>query len=208
MKKAFFFLCCFALYYHTNAQKKNFDYSFYGFVRGDIYYNSRNNIESVDGLFYLYPADRSDDADGKDLNANPNGSFYTFTTRLGLNMKGPDIGIAKTSATIESDFGGTTDINFMLRLRQAYVKFDWQKGSSLLLGQTWHPMFGEVIPNILNLSTGAPFQPFNRSPQIKYQYKKKSFTWTTSAIYQLIFPNYMRVQTTKKGLFLWAQAWI
>jgi hypothetical protein len=189
MRKIIFILCCTAIFYGVNAQKKNFDYRFYGFVRGDIYGNSRSNIEVVDGLFYLYPKDVSYDADGNDLNATPNGSFYTFTTRLGLNIKGPDIGSAKTSANIESDFGGTTDINFMLRLRRAYVKLDWEKGSSLLLGQTWHPLFGEVIPDILNLSTGAPFQPFNRSPQIKYQYAKDALTFTASAVYQLIYTS-------------------
>lgn len=190
MRKIILLLCCIAIQYaYSHAQKKNFDYTFYGFVRGDIYYNSRNNIEAVDGLFYLYPKDQSYDANGKDLNANPNGSFYTFTTRLGLNIKGPAIGRAQTSANIETDFGGTTDINFMLRLRQAYVKLDWQKGSSLLLGQAWHPLFGDVIPNVLNLSTGAPFQPFNRSPQIRYQYKKNGLTLTTSAIYQLMYTS-------------------
>ncbi|MDR0573076.1 MAG: hypothetical protein LBG96_03435 [Tannerella sp.] len=178
-----------AFFCMAEAQKKNFDYSFYGFVRGDIYYNSRSNIEAVDGLFYLYPQDRLYDADGKDLNATSGGSFYTFTTRLGLDMKGPDIGGAKTSAKIETDFGGTTNINFMLRLRQAYVKLEWQKGSSLLLGQTWHPLFGEVIPNVLNLSTGSPFQPFNRSPQINYQYKRGKLRLTASAVYQLMYTS-------------------
>ncbi|MDR0393519.1 MAG: hypothetical protein LBH77_00010 [Tannerella sp.] len=177
-------MCC-----HANAQKKNFNYNFYGFVRGDLYYNSRNNIESVDGLFYLYPADKRPDAEGKDLNATSNGSFYTFTTRLGLNIKGPDIGTAKTSAKIESDFGGTTNINFMLRIRQAYLTLDWPGGSSLTLGQGWHPLFGEVLPDILNLSTGSPFQPFNRSPQIKYQYKTNGLIFTSSALYQLIYTS-------------------
>jgi hypothetical protein len=178
-----------AICYCANAQKKNFDYGFYGFVRGDLYYNSRSNVEAVDGLFYLYPTDKRYDADGKDLNATSNGSFYTFTTRLGLDIKGPDIGTATTSAKIESDFGGTSNINFMLRLRQAYIKFDWQGGSSLTLGQGWHPLFGEVAPTVLNLSTGSPFQPFNRSPQIKYQYKKNRLIFTTSALYQLFYTS-------------------
>ena len=189
MRKIIPLLCCSALFYGVNAQKKDFDYSFYGFVRGDLYGNSRSNIEVVDGLFYLYPKDIAYDAVGEDLNATPNGSFYTFTTRLGLNIKGPKIGAAGTSANIEADFGGTTDIQFMLRLRRAYVRFDWEKGSSLLLGQTWHPLFGDVIPDVLNLSTGAPFQPFNRSPQIRYQYAKKAFTLTASAIYQLVYTS-------------------
>lgn len=179
--------CCIALCCMANGQKKSFDYTFYGFVRGDLYANSRSNVESVDGLFYLYPKDIVRDADGKDLNATSNGSFYTFTTRLGIDLKGPDAGRAKTSAKIETDFGGTTDIHFMLRLRQAYVRFDWEKGSSLLLGQTWHPLFGMVAPTILNLSTGSPFQPFNRSPQLRYQYNRGGLSLTASAIYQLIY---------------------
>lgn len=183
----FFGLCSLCIFCSVDAQKKNFDYSYYGFVRGDLYYNSRNNMEVVDGLFYLYPKDRLTDPDGKDVNAKSNGSFYTFTTRLGLDIKGPDVGSAKTSAKIESDFGGTTNINFVLRLRQAYVKFDWQQGSSVLLGQTWHPMFGEILPDVLNLSTGCPFQPFNRSPLIKYQYRQGAWKIHASAIYQLVY---------------------
>ena len=182
-------LCCMATFGMSESQKKDFDYNFYGFVRGDIYYNSRSNIEVVDGLFYIYPKDRLYDTDGKDLNDNPNSGFYTFTTRLGINIKGPDIGNAKTSANIESDFGGTTDINFMLRLRQAYVRLDWEKGSSLILGQTWHPLFGDVVPSVLNLATGAPFQPFNRSPQINYQYRNGGLKLTASAIYQQIYAS-------------------
>ncbi|MDR1525450.1 MAG: hypothetical protein LBS79_09415, partial [Tannerella sp.] len=189
MRKIFISVCCTVIFCSINAQKSAFDYGFYGFVRGDLYYNSRSNTEVVDGLFYLYPKDVFPDAAGKDLNERSNGSFYTFTTRLGLNIKGPDIGSAKTSANIESDFGGTTDINFMLRLRRAYVKLDWEQGSSLLLGQTWHPLFGDVMPDVLNLATGAPFQPFNRSPLIKYQYRKHALTYTASAIYQLIYTS-------------------
>lgn len=183
----FFILCSMCFFFIIEAQKKNFEYSYYGFVRGDLYYNSRSNVEVVDGLFYLFPKDISVDADGKDLNATSNGSFYTFTTRLGLDIKGPDVGAAKTSAKIESDFGGTTNLNFVLRLRQAWVKFDWQKGSSILLGQTWHPLFGEVVPNVLNLSTGCPFQPFNRSPLINYQYRQGGWKLNASAIYQLVY---------------------
>ena len=189
IRKCIFLFCSFMVFHSAGSQNKSFDYSFYGFVRGDLYYNTRSNMENVDGLFYLYPRDISPDADGKDQNATPNSSFYTFTTRLGLNIKGPDIGSAKASAKIESDFGGTSNIVFMLRLRQAYVKLDWDSGSSLLLGQTWHPLFGEIIPDILNLSTGSPFQPFNRSPQLYYQYNNGGLKLKASAIYQLVYSS-------------------
>lgn len=113
--------------FSTTAQRKNFTYKFYGFVRGDLFYNSRANMAPIDGNFYLYPLDKSFDADGKDLNATPNGSFYTFTSRLGLDVTGPDIGKARSSAKIETDFGGFSGSNTMLRIRQAYVNLDWGK---------------------------------------------------------------------------------
>ena len=48
------------------AQKKDFDFNIYGQVRADLFYNSRVNEESVDGLFYNYPKDYSYDAAGED----------------------------------------------------------------------------------------------------------------------------------------------
>lgn len=37
------------------AQKKDFGYKFYGQVRTDLFYNSRSNSETVDGLFICIP---------------------------------------------------------------------------------------------------------------------------------------------------------
>lgn len=166
------------------AQKKNFSYHFYGFVRGDLFYNTRANQAPVDGNFYLYPLDNDFDSRGNDINATPNGSFYTFTTRLGVDMKGPDIGKAKSSAKVEVDFGGFSLSTTMLRIRQAYVALDWSH-TNLLIGQTWHPLFGNVVPDVLNLSTGAPFQPFNREPQITLKFNSGKMIFTASALWQL-----------------------
>ena len=173
---------------YSYAQKKGFSYDFYGFIRGDLFYNTRKSVAPVDGNFYLYPLDKSYDVEGEDLNEVTNGTFYTFTTRLGINIKGPQIGKAKTSANIETDFGGAGKKIALLRLRKAYVALDWEK-HQILLGQTWHPLFGSVLPDILNLSTGAPFQPFNRSPQIRYQYKRHKFTVTASALWQMQYAS-------------------
>ncbi len=176
------------VYCSATAQKKNFTYDFYGFVRGDLFYNSRANQAPVDGNFYLYPLDKQPDAEGNDLNATPNGSFYTFTTRLGINMTGPNIGSARSSACIETDFGGFSNTNTMLRIRQAWVALNWEK-TQVLIGQTWHPLFGSVMPDVLNLSTGAPYQPFNRSPLIRLQQRYGKMTWTAAAIWQLQYTS-------------------
>ena len=34
---------------------KDMSLKIYGHVRTDFYYNSRDNVQSVDGLFYSYP---------------------------------------------------------------------------------------------------------------------------------------------------------
>ena len=117
----------------ATAQEKNFSYQFYGFVRGDLFYNTRANQAPVDGNFYLYPLDNDFDSKGKDINASPNGSFYTFTTRFGVDMQGPKIGQAKSSAKVEVDFGGFSPSTTMLRIRQAYVALEW-KQAKLLIG--------------------------------------------------------------------------
>lgn len=170
--------------WNADAQKTPFSYKFYGQVRGDLFYNSRANAEMVDGLFYLYPKDVQPDADGKDLNASPNGSFYLLYSRFGVDVSGPRIGRAVSSAKLEGDFRGSGSAFALLRIRHAYVNLDWGK-SAVLVGQTWHPLFGDVFPQVLNLSTGGPFQPFNRSPLLRYRYRDKGWQFTAAAVWQL-----------------------
>lgn len=69
----------------------------------------------------------------------------------------------------------------------AMLMSTWIGGkSAVLVGQTWHPLFGDVSPQMLNLSTGAPFQPFNRSPQIRYRYTSgKGLQLTGAVLWQL-----------------------
>lgn len=183
MKKYILLLLCLITVSGSFAQMKDFNFKFYGQIRTDLYYNSRANQETVDGLFYMYPKDKVRDEDGNDLNSTPNSNFYTLYSRLGVDVAGPKLGTAKTSAKIEADFRGTGNSFSVVRLRHAYLNLDWNK-SALLLGQTWHPLYGEVAPQILNLSMGAPFQPFSRAPQIRYRYKNKNFQLTGAAVWQ------------------------
>ena len=166
--------------------KNGFELKIYGQVRTDLFYNTRNNVESVDGLFYSYPMDIKLDAEGNDLNDQDNSNFYLLYSRLGLDVKGPKLGSAKTSAKIEFDFRGSGTTLSLIRLRHAYFNFDWGK-SSILAGQTWHPFFGEVSPQVLNLNTGAPFQPFSRAPQVRYRYFNNGLQLTASAVWQSQF---------------------
>ena len=75
----------------------------------------------------------------------------------------------------------------VVRLRHAYLNLDWGT-SALLLGQTWHPLYGDVAPQILNLNMGAPFQPFSRAPQIRYRYKTGDIQITGAAPLAVTIP--------------------
>ena len=183
MKKYIITMLCLWMTLGSFAQLKNFSYKFYGQIRTDLYYNSRANEETVDGLFYMYPKDKIYDPNGNDLNSTSNSSFYTLYTRLGLDVAGPKLGNAKTSAKVEVDFRGSGTSYSMIRIRHAYFNLDWGK-SALMVGQYWHPLFGDVSPQILNLSVGAPFQPFSRAPQIRYRFTEKNWMLTGALVWQ------------------------
>ena len=107
MKKYILIFLCLMMVSGSFAQIKDFKFKFYGQIRTDLYYNSRANEETVDGLFYMYPKDKVRDEDGNDLNGTPSSNFYTLYSRLGVDVAGPKLGTAKTSAKIEADFRGT-----------------------------------------------------------------------------------------------------
>ena len=169
---------------------KDFNLKIYGQVRTDIFYNSRANTESVDGLFYSFPKDEKFDAYGNDLNGSPSSNMYAVYSRMGFDFAGPMIGKAKTSAKIEFDFRGNGNDNLSaLRLRHAYFNFDWGK-NKVLVGQTSHPFFGDVSPQILNLNTGSPFQPFGRAPQIRYRHNSGALQLQAAAVWQSQFKSH------------------
>ncbi len=169
----------------VSAKVKDLDYSIYGFARTDFYFDSRATAAAVNDIFYLYPLDVSLDAVGEDLNAYPSSGLFAFITRLGVDISGGKVGSADASVKVEVDFGGFGDFNTVLRIRQAYLNLSWEGGSSLLAGQTWHPMFGSVMPFVSNVATGAPFQPFNRSPQLRYEYRTGGLKFIAAALCQL-----------------------
>ncbi len=167
-------------------EEKKVNYKLYGFVRTDFFYNSRESLAPFNDIFYLLPLDESLDSVGEDMNAQSSAGIFAFISRIGIDVKGPNVGKATATAKIEMDFGGYSDYNMLLRLRHAYVNLNWEdKGHSLILGQTWHPMFGSVMPYISNVSTGAPFQPFARSPQVRYEYRNSGWLLTAAALCQI-----------------------
>lgn len=172
----------------------------YGFVRNYFTYDSRNMYSVIGGEYAVLPYDEdwnlSETAaqmagvERTDLNAVPDAKFLAVSTRIGLNLDGPAVLGAQSSGKIEADFGGFGTTNNVLRIRQAFVKLNWShqdgNGSELLVGQTWHPMSGDIMPEVLGMAAGAPFRPHSRTPQVRYIMATPSGVGFTAALlYQL-----------------------
>jgi len=172
-------------------------YKLYGFARSDFYLDSRKMSNTVQDLFSLYPMYKDINSEGEDLNSYVSSSMMSITTRMGLDFTSPAgiWGANKATAKIETDFGGSPNY-MLLRIRQAYTQILWEK-SSLLIGQTWHPLFVQATqPNVMSLNTGSPFQPFNRSPQVRFDYQMKKVKLTAAAIYQMMYTSQGPDETT------------
>ncbi len=167
-------------------------YKLYGFVRGDAAFDTRRNVSANEGLLLLYPLDELHDANGRDINRQAALGLYSFNTRVGLDFGGARAFNAALTAKMEADFAGFGGAQLsnstVLRIRQAYVKLAWQR-SSLTVGQAWHPMVGPVMPDVIALSAGAPFNPFNRSPQLRYDYRVGNFSLAAAAVFQFQFTS-------------------
>jgi hypothetical protein len=160
-----------------------------GFLKSDIFYDTRKNVEIVDGLFLFYPNAENPDANGKDIDAVSQIRMSAVTSRLNTKFTGPDVLNAKTTALIEFDFSGFNSIG--LRLRHAYVKLNWTN-DEVLFGRFWHPLFcTDVFPTVLALNTGAPFNVFNRTEQIRFTRFMGSFSAmiATTMQYDYSFPS-------------------
>jgi len=198
-------LLLFLLFFSILQAENNRKYNFYGFIRNDFYYNSRANEETLDGIFHFFPKPVVPTANSTDINAVPQSEMLSIATRMGVDITGGEFYKSKVSAKIEMDFAGAASTYFLIRIRHAYIRFDQEK-SSLLIGQNWHPFFGEVIPTVVSFNAGSPFQPFNRSPQIRYNYEiMKGVTLTGAAAWQMqtasngplgISPVYMKNSLT------------
>lgn len=169
-----------------------------GFLRIDGMFDSRQTSEAAEGLFTFFPLAPSYDAQGKDLNATPKMGYSSIATRLTTRFFGPDALNAKTQAYVEFDFTSVLSGTTGVRLRQAYLQFDWEK-TRLLAGQTWHPLSSNLIPSVIGLNTGAPFWFFSRSPQLRLEYKTGKFLLALTGVYQADYASPGPLATVKSS---------
>ncbi|MCD4736042.1 MAG: hypothetical protein K8R53_08370 [Bacteroidales bacterium] len=190
MQKTTIFFLVILPFLSISQEEKKFGIKFSGFVKTDIFFDSRQSVTARDGHFLLYPQNELLDINGDDINASAQFNILAIQTRLKGVISGPDVFGAKTSGLIEGAFFGNirTDINGF-RLRHAFVKLSWT-GSELLVGQYWHPMFvTSCFPGTVSFNTGTPFQPFARNPQIRFTKKFGKVNLIGAAVSQVDFKD-------------------
>lgn len=170
------------------TKKPAFGLTLSGFAKTDIFYDTRQTVSIREGHYLLYPKALLAGPDGDDVNDRGNFNILSVQTRLAGTITGPDALGARTSAYIEAEFFGTSDNDLNgFRLRHGYLKLSWAH-SELMIGQFWHPMFvTESFPDVVSFNTGAPFQPFNRSPQVRYTRTFGGFSLAATALAQRDF---------------------
>lgn len=198
MKKTLIILLLIVVAFVVNAQEKKeepkFGIKFSGFVKTDVFYDTRQTVNIREGHFLLYPDNILKDKIGTDINAKPNFNMLSIQSRLKGAISGPDAFGAKTSGVIEADFFGNetagvfADVNGF-RIRHAFVKMNWEN-TEILAGQYWHPMFiADVFPGVISFNTGSPFQPFSRNPQIRLTHNIAGFSMILCAYTQRDFAS-------------------
>lgn len=161
----------------------------YGFIRNYLTFDSRNTYTVVGGEYNMIPYDVLWNEDNsEDLNAVPNMQMQALTSRFGFRILGPQLKGWTLTGKLEGDFGGFGTNNTVLRLRLAYLRLAMQ-GTELLVGQDWHPLSGDIMPEVLGMAAGAPFRPHSRTPQIRGTRYWGSFGYTAALMWQLQYMN-------------------
>lgn len=179
-------------------------YSFKGFIKSDIFWDSRQVASARQGHFLLYPLNEKLDSAGIDIHNSSCFHILPIQSRMIFSGNGKEILGAKSFAKIEGEFFGNSEIGInSFRLRHAFFKLNW-KHSQLLVGQFWHPMFIETnYPSTISFNTGVPFIPFSRNPQIRFTYELKDIELMATTFSQLDFkssgPNGPNVSYAVRG---------
>lgn len=156
---------------NNNKEKTSLKIKFSGFIKYELFADTRQTVNAREGLVVLYPENVLSDASGNDVNAAHSINMLSIHSRVRSTITGPVLLGARSGGLVEADFYGNENKNFSdlngLRLFNAYMKFNWGK-TELLAGQYWHPMsIVGFFPSVVSFSVGAPFHPMSRNPQIQ-----------------------------------------
>ncbi|MEZ5000091.1 MAG: hypothetical protein R2744_07845 [Bacteroidales bacterium] len=175
----------------ANAQEEPaFGITWSGYVKTDIFYDSRQTVTAREGHFLLWPAAESLDENGLDINSRGGFNILSIQSRIKGAISGPDAFGAKTSGVIEADFFAQANDNInLLRLRLAYVTLNWTN-LEVMAGQYWNPFFvTDCFPGTVSFNTGTPLHSFSRNPQVRAVYNTGNLRFTGAILSQRDFTS-------------------
>lgn len=201
MRKQILLLIIMMLPFAAFASRENEDSVYtlglYGFLDNIMCYDTHELYSVAQELFYIMPQDRRLDADGNDLNEVSRGRFLSLTTRVGLTFQSPVYkGNVRLGGKVETDFTAGSVAHLQVRHANAYVDFVRPYGNDgekmhhrLTVGQAFHPMTDNMMPDMVSINTGAPFAPYSRTPQIRYNFIMPSLRVTGAALWKFQFTS-------------------
>jgi len=136
----------------VNSLMEWLNIEFYGHIKLD---SSRDSAETNFGNTAFFVKNYGDGDKDEEIN------ITARHTRFGMNWKGPEYEGINASAKIEIDFLGkavqknteTMELQGAVRMRHAWMKFDFGDGWSMLAGQAWD-VFGPVLMKKVNTMVG------------------------------------------------------
>ncbi len=140
----------------------------YGYIKGEVFWDTRQTIGSREQQAILFPSPFRPDIFGKDINSHGQWHCTAVETRLGIALQGPTWHSVTTDGRVEGDFRGPLETtNSTLRLRHAFGRVSWGSGS-FLFGQWWHPLFIlKCFPHTVAFAFGSPTEPQASDPQLR-----------------------------------------
>lgn len=163
----------------------------YGFIKFDVYYDSRQPFGFAEADKLVLPKRYLPDIFCRDINGRGQWHMTAAQTRMGITILAPECPCFKTQGIIEAEFFGFNDATIdLLNMRHAYGQLDFTcEKLSLLLGQFWHPMFIlDCNPATLSLNA-TPFDSFSRNPQIRVTKRWNNFELITTILSQRDFQS-------------------
>ncbi len=171
--------------YYKWMTKTPFKFKVSGMARLDSFFDSRQGWEFWHGLDFDAVKAPRPDPNGCDVHDKARFTIVPWP-ELKLDVFGPDVWKAKTSAVFRTDMVGrwigmtpiTNDFKDTfncIRMKHAYLQFDWEK-TSLRCGKYYHPIaMPELSPDTVSVNSGETFDPFEYSTFFMVRHKFDPF---------------------------------
>lgn len=136
----------------------------YGYLKLDVAYDSAE-VDSGNCPTYVLPKTAHRGSEGEL-------SVTARESRLGLMLKGPELGATKTGGRLEGDFysGSSPEDAPFFRVRLAYLEVDWPAVEFAVLAGQAADLIGPLVPPTIN------YQVLRRGGNIDYRHPQLRLT--------------------------------